>query len=124
MDLLWVGLGGCLGAMARYGLSLWIVDHFGTGFRLPTLVINVSGSLAIGVLLVLMTERLGMDPAWRLFLVVGFLSGYTTSSSYTFKAWALVLAGEWPKAITYVLASKCLGLVAVVLGVTLARLFQ
>ena len=121
MDYLWVGLGGFLGANARYALGTWIIQRVGVSFPLHTLVINVTGSLAIGVLLVLLTERLVVDPAWRLFLVVGFLGGYTTFSSYTFEALELAREGEWPAAIWYVLGSNVLGLGAAYLGMMLAR---
>jgi CrcB protein len=120
-DFLWIGLGGFLGANARYALGLWVVDRSGAGFPLHTLVINVTGSLAIGVLLVLLTERLVVDPAWRLLLVVGFLGGYTTFSSYTFEALVLAEEGEWTAAAGYVLGSNGLGLAAAYLGAVLAR---
>jgi fluoride exporter len=121
VEYLWVGLGGFLGANLRYALGAWIVGRLGTGFPMQTLVINVSGSFAIGVLLVLLTERLVVDPAWRLLLVVGFLGGYTTFSSYTFEALALVEAGEWLAALGYVVGSNGLGLLATALGMLLAR---
>jgi fluoride exporter len=121
MDYLLVGLGGFLGANARYVLSTWIVARAGTLFPLHTLLINVSGSLAIGVILVLLTERLSLDPAWRLLLVVGFLGGYTTFSSYTIEALGLIEAGEWLLATWYVLGSNGLGLAATLLGMSLAR---
>ncbi|HEY3083635.1 MAG TPA: fluoride efflux transporter CrcB [Chloroflexota bacterium] len=120
-DVLWVGLGGFLGANARYALGLWVVNRFGAGFPLHTLLINVTGSLGIGVLLVLLTERLAADPAWRLFLVVGFLGGYTTFSSYTFEALALAEEGRWLEAAWYVLGSNGLGLAAAGVGVVLGR---
>jgi CrcB protein len=121
IDYLWVGLGGFVGANARYALGVWIVGRFGAGFPLHTLLINVSGSFLIGVLLILLTERLALDPAWRLLLVVGFLGGYTTFSSYTFEALALAEAGEWLSAAWYVLGSNGLGLMAAFLGIVLAR---
>jgi CrcB protein len=71
------------------------VDRLGVSFPWPTLVINLSGSLAIGISLTLLTEKLVADPAWRLLLVVGFLGGYTTFSSYAFETLALVREGEW-----------------------------
>jgi protein CrcB len=82
-------------------LGLWVVDRFGAGFPLHTLVINATGSLAVGVLLVLLTERFVVDPAWRLFLVVGFLGGYTTFSSYTVEALVLAEEGEWLAAASW-----------------------
>ena len=93
----------------------------GTAFPLHTLVINLSGSLAIGAIVVLLTERLVADPAWRLFLVVGFLRGYTTFSSYTLEALELARDGEWLAAAGYVLGSNVLGLAATYLGMILAR---
>jgi CrcB protein len=121
MDYLWVGLGGFLGANARYALGVWIIQRAGVSFPLHTLLINVTGSLAVGVLLVLLTERLIVDPAWRLFLIVGFLGGYTTFSSYTFEALELAREGEWLAAMWYVLGSNVLGLGAAYLGMVLAR---
>ena len=119
---LWVGAGGGLGAIARYALGTWIAARLGTAFPAGTLLVNVTGSLAIGVLLVLLTERLAAPPAWRLFLVVGFLGGYTTFSSYTFEALALLEAGEWARGAGYVLGSNGLGLAACYAGMVLGRL--
>jgi fluoride exporter len=121
VEYLWVGLGGFLGANARYVVGVWMVERLGAAFPWHTLLINVSGSLAIGVILTLLTERFDADPAWRLLVVVGFLGGYTTFSSYTFEALALARAGEWPAAVGYVLASNLVGLLAVVAGMLLAR---
>lgn len=124
MDTLWVALGGGLGASARYALGAWIVARLGGAFPFHTLLINVTGSLAIGVLLVLLTERLVVDPAWRLLLVVGFLGGYTTFSSYTFEALSLVEEGDWLAAVGYVLGSNGLGLLAAYIGMLLARVIR
>ena len=121
VDYLWVGLGGFLGANARYALGAWIVQRAGPAFPWHTLLINVTGSLAIGAILVLLTERLVADPAWRLFLVVGFLGGYTTFSSYTFEALALVEQGDWLPALWYVVGSNGLGLATTYAGMVLAR---
>jgi CrcB protein len=98
------------------------VNRFGAGFPLHALLINVTGSLAVGVLLALFTERFVVDPAWRLLLVVGS-SGYTTFSSYTFEAFALADEGRWLAAAGYALGSNGLGLAATYLGVVLVRAF-
>jgi cation diffusion facilitator family transporter len=82
------------------------------------------GSLAIGLLLVLLTDRLVIDPAWRLLLVVGFLGGYTTFSSYTFEALSLLEEGDWLAAVGYVLGSNGLGLLAAYAGIVLARVIR
>jgi fluoride exporter len=121
VDVIWVAVGGAVGAAARYSLGAWIVGRVGTAFPLHTLLINVTGSLAIGVLLVVLTERLVAEPAWRLLLVVGFLGGYTTFSSYTFEVLALLEEGDWLPALWYVLGSNGLGLLAAYSGIVVAR---
>ncbi len=123
LDYLLVGAGGFLGANARYVLGSVIAERVGTAFPYGTLVVNLTGSLAIGIVLVLLTERLAADPAWRLLLVVGFLGGYTTFSSYTFEALLLAETGQWARAVWYVLGSNVLGLAAAFAGMLLARAF-
>jgi CrcB protein len=124
MEYLLVGVGGFLGANARYVLGALIAERLGTAFPYGTLIVNLTGSLAIGIILVLLTERLAADPAWRLLLVVGFLGGYTTFSSYTFEALLLAEAGQWGRALWYVLGSNVLGLAAAFAGMLLARRFS
>jgi CrcB protein len=120
--VLWVGLGGFLGANARYAIGTWLASRLGTAFPAGTLVINVSGSLVIGILLVLLTERLAAPPVWRLLLVVGFLGGYTTFSSYAFEVLDLLERGAWVRGLWYVLGSNGLSLAACAAGMGLARL--
>jgi CrcB protein len=121
MDFLWVGVGGFLGANTRYALGVWLAGRLGTAFPWSTLLINVTGSLAIGLVLTVLTEKFALDPAWRLLLVVGFLGGYTTFSSYTFEALALAAEGGWLQALGYGLASNGVGLAAAYAGMVLAR---
>ncbi|MBI3967160.1 MAG: fluoride efflux transporter CrcB [Chloroflexi bacterium] len=121
MDYFWVGLGGGIGAIARYALGVWIVSRVGAAFPWHTLLINVTGSLAIGLVVAVLTERVVADPAWRLLLVVGFLGGYTTFSSYTFEALSLIESGHWPAALWYALGSNGLGLAAALLGQIIGR---
>ncbi len=121
MDYLWVAVGGGLGAVTRYGVGLWVVGRLGAGFPFHTLLINVTGSFLIGLLLTLLAARSIVDPAWRLFLIVGFLGGYTTFSSFTIETLALVKGVDVFPAALYVLASNGLGLLAAMLGIMLAR---
>lgn len=118
---LWVGLGGFLGANARYILGTWITARAGSGWPYHTFLINITGGFAIGFILTLLTERFPGDPAWRLFLVVGFLGGYTTFSSYTFEGLALLRSGAWLAACLYLLGSTLVGLLATLLGLLVAR---
>ena len=119
----WVGLGGFLGANARYILGNWITARTGGAWPWHTFLINITGGLAIGFILTLLTGRFPGDPAWRLFLVVGFLGGYTTFSSYTFEGLVLLRSGAWIGACAYILGSNLLGLLATLVGLLLARAF-
>jgi CrcB protein len=121
MDFIWVAVGGACGAVCRYGVGILVVDRVASRFPVATLLVNVSGCLAIGLLVVALSERLVADPAWRLLLVVGFLGGYTTFSSYTLETVALVEAGRWHSAAAYVISSNGLGLLATCSGMLIAR---
>jgi CrcB protein len=113
-----VALGGALGATARYALGAWLGARLGAAFPYPTLLINASGSLALGVLAGLLPERAG--PAWRLLLAVGVLGGYTTFSAYALEAVALAQRGEWLRAAGYVVGSNGLALAACAAGLAAA----
>lgn len=121
MDALWVSIGGIAGVNLRYFLGRWIGERTSPDFPYGTFLINVTGSFVIGLVLTLLTERLALDPRWRLILVVGFLGGYTTFSSFAYEAFALVDRGDWLRATVYVIGTTVLGLLACVLGVLLAR---
>jgi fluoride exporter len=121
MDFLWIGFGGFAGANARYFLGRAIADRAGTAFPYGTFTINVTGSLLIGIIMTLLTERFVADPVWRLVLVVGFLGGYTTFSSYSFEAINLFEQGQTARALSYIVGSNLLGLVGCYLGIVIAR---
>ena len=114
-------VGGGVGALVRYLAALAIMARFGGRFPLGTLVINVTGSFLIGFLMTTMTERFHVDPAWRLLLVVGFLGGYTTFSSFEWETFTAIRAGELWIGLLNVGASIMLGYVAVWLGARLGR---
>lgn len=121
MDAFWVALGGIAGVNARYFLGRWVGNRTSADFPYGTFLINISGAFVIGIVLTLLTERLALDPRWRLILVVGFLGGYTTFSSFAYEAFALGDRGEWLRAAVYVIGTNVLGLAACVLGVVIAR---
>jgi fluoride exporter len=116
-----VSVGGALGALARYGLTVaW--PHRPTGFPWATFVTNVSGCLLIGVLMVLITEVWVAHRLLRPFLGVGVLGGYTTFSTYTVDIQQLVAAGAARTALVYLAATLVAALAAVYTGVTATRL--
>lgn len=120
VEYLWVGLGGLSGAILRFAVGRFAVERFGGGFPYGTLFVNVSGSLAIGVLFTLLVGRVA-DPAWRLLLITGFLGGFTTFSAYTFEAVTLIDDGRWQRAAVYLIGSNLLALIVCAAGITLGR---
>jgi CrcB protein len=116
-----VAAGGALGAIARFAISNSFLAFLFNSFPLPTFFINITGSLLIGFLLTLATERIEMSENLRLFLTVGFLGAYTTFSAFEFEALSLVRAKEFLNAALYVVLSISLGFISVLAGVWLAR---
>ena len=116
-----VGLGGFLGACARYWVSGWAAEKWGASLPFGTLLINVTGSFLLGVFLAATSERLLIDPRWRLMLAVGFLGAFTTFSTYTYESMQLLLTGNGWSGIANLLSSNLLGLLASALGIALGR---
>ena len=124
VDYLWIGLGGLVGANARYVMGRAAADRLGAGFPYGTLVVNLVGAFIVGVVLTILTERLVADPFWRQLLVVGFLGGFTTFSAYAFEAVALIEEGRWGAGLGYVVGSNLLGVMLCFAGVVLTRLMM
>ena len=119
MKYLLVMLGGSIGSLARYVAGTAISTRFASLFPLGTLIVNVTGSFLIGLLMTLLSERLP-HPYWRLLLVVGFLGGYTTFSSFEWETFSAVRGGGLWIGLLNVVGSVALGYAAVWLGATLA----
>src|SRR5579884_2974367 len=96
------------------------MQRYGGPFPLGTFVINISGSFLIGLLMTMLTERLQPHPYWRLLLVVGFLGGYTTFSSFEYETLQAARDGSKWLALLNVVGSVVVGYVAVWLGMLLA----
>ena len=124
MQYFWVGLGGCLGAIARYTAGRLVSgSSFFAAYSFPwaTLVVNVLGSFAIGLLAVLLMHRSAGSEELRLLLIVGFLGSFTTFSAFSLETLTLLNDGVWLRAVLNILANVLLCLIAVVLGYTAAR---
>lgn len=114
-----VGAGGALGSLARWGVASGGTRH--DGFPWATFIENVSGCFALGLVIVLAVEVWPPSRYLRPFLGVGVLGGYTTYSTYMLDARALVTDGRPWQAAGYIVGTVVLGLVAVWLGMMLAR---
>ena len=117
-----VGLGGAIGSMARFGVGSLVGRFLPMSFPLATLIVNIVGSVAMGLFVGMMARLL---PAWqeeaRLFVAVGVLGGFTTFSSFSLDTIALVERGELLQAGLYVLLSVVVCLVGLYLGLLLTR---
>ena len=118
---LWVSIGAVVGACARYLVSRYAAKILSPDFPYGTLLINVSGSFVLGLFLVWTTERVLVDPRWRLLVAVGFCGSYTTFSSYAFESFAYFEQGHWALFATNILTNNVLCLAAVIAGAALAR---
>ena len=119
MTLLLVALGGAVGSVARWALGGWVQRAAGVQFPSGTLLVNVTGSLLIGVLA--RRLQLGADdvPVARLLLITGFCGGYTTFSTFSLDTLELLRDGQAERAFAYVTLSVLLSLGAVWAGYAL-----
>ena len=121
--LLWIALGGALGALARYGLAGWVQDGTADTFPWGTLVVNVLGCFLLGF--AFRTLQLSaLPPALRGAITVGFLGAFTTFSTFSLEAVGLIQEERWARAIGYVGGSVALGLAALVVGLWSAAVLQ
>lgn len=120
--ILLISLGAALGANARYWIGVWAARHLGIAFPYGTLFVNITGSLALGFLVSLTSQRIPITPEARLLLGVGFLGSYTTFSSFAVETLSLAQnSGTW-HALLNLVANNLIGLVFALLGIYLARL--
>ncbi len=120
-DFLAISIAAVFGANARYFLSRLAAREFGPVFPVGTLIINVVGSFVVGFFIIWTTERVLMDPRWRLLMVVGFCGSFTTFSSYAFETMSYFEQGQWGLMLTNVLSNNLLCLGGALAGMALAR---
>ena len=121
-DILIVFLGGGIGAALRHGVNLAAARLFGTGFPLGTMMINVLGSFAMGLIAEYFALRRGLPQHWRLFLTTGILGGFTTFSAFSLEAALLYERGQIGGAAIYVGGSVALAIGALFAGLAIVRM--
>lgn len=121
MKLLYVGLFGGLGCIARYLLTLWAQQLAGRDFPYGTLLVNMLGSFLLGMLLTMGVRQFPVSAELRLGLSVGFLGGFTTFSTFSYQTLLLLEEGSYWSAGANVLLNVTLCLVGAFAGMLVAR---
>jgi CrcB protein len=121
MSYLLVFVGGGLGASLRHAVNMLCARLFGTHFPFGTFLINISGSLVMGLIAGYLAFKGQAAQPWRLFVMTGILGGYTTFSAFSLDAALLYERGEIGLAILYVLGSVALALAGLAAGLALMR---
>lgn len=118
-----VGIGGMLGALSRYGITLFSMEYIGLHFPYGTLISNITGCFLVGAVMSAISERILLDENMRLILVVGFAGGLTTFSSFAFETITIFQSRELVVPLLNVFANMVLGFAAVLLGAWVIKLF-
>ncbi len=111
-----IGLGGFVGANMRFLVSVWAVERLGTGFPYGTLIVNLVGSILLGVFTAWAAQHIDLDPRVRFFIAVGFFGAFTTFSTYANESVGLTLNGNWTGMLVNVLGTNALCLIGAAAG--------
>lgn len=116
-----VAIGGAVGSVGRYLVGVWSGSLFGPDFPWGTLIINIVGSLLIGVFVELFALRWDLSQFWRVFLTIGICGGFTTFSTFSLDAYLLIDRGQLAAAAAYMIASVVLSIGGLYAGLQLIR---
>jgi CrcB protein len=122
VEYLVIGLGGFLGANARYLVAGWVIQHLGLTFPYGTFLVNISGCFLLGLLMAFLRQRPSLHPFFLLFFATGFLGAYTTFSTFSYESLRLLQDGYLLLALENIFGSIVVGLLGVWLGFGLGGL--
>lgn len=117
----WIILAGGIGSLARYGLTEWVESWFGKLFPYGTMIVNLVGCLLFGVVWG-SCDRGALSVETRLILLVGFMGGFTTFSSFAFHNEQMIVDKQWAYLMVNVLVQNIVGIAAIWVGIKLAEL--
>ena len=120
-DFLAISVAAIAGANLRFLMSRLAAKEFGPIFPAGTLIINLLGSFIVGFFVIWTTERVLLDPRWRLLVVVGFCGSFTTFSSYAFETISYFEQGQWGLMVANILSNNLLCLGSALAGMAVAR---
>ena len=122
MTIVWVAMGGAVGATGRYLVAMQALRLFGPGFPWGTLTVNIVGSLAMGLLAGMFAHRFQVSTEIRMFLMTGVLGGFTTFSAFSLDVSVLVARKDYMMSALYIIGSVSLSVAALFVGLRLARM--
>jgi CrcB protein len=120
-DFFAISVAAIAGANLRFLMSRLAAKEFGPVFPAGTLIINILGSFIVGFFVIWTTERVLLDPRWRLLVVVGFCGSFTTFSSYAFETISYFEQGQWGLMVANILSNNLLCLGSALAGMAVAR---
>jgi fluoride exporter len=119
--LLWIALGGALGALSRHGVGIWAERLWGDGFPWGTFLVNALGSFVLGLLIEAFVRTDAVSPGMRAALTTGFLGAFTTFSTYSVQSIRLFERGEPGMALLNIGGNVIVGLILAAAGIATAR---
>lgn len=117
-----ISVGAIVGANLRYWVGDWVAQRLGASFPYGTLVVNLTGTLILGIFITLATERFLWDPRWRVLIAIGFCGSYTTFSSYMFESVNLISSGQYSSGLLNLFGSVILGVLVMFIGIWMGRM--
>lgn len=120
--IIYVAIGGSLGALSRYGISLLCVELFGERFPYGTLIVNLAGCFLIGLAFSLGVERNIISPSFRLFFITGFLGALTTFSAYGIESINFARDGLLNTSLINIAANNFGGFILILVGLWIGRI--
>lgn len=122
-QLVFIGIGGAMGALCRFWMVNFINSAIPGKLHMGTLAVNIIGSLLIGIMYVLIVEKLYLHHEWRNIFIIGFLGAFTTFSTFSLESIHYIQNGHAGLAALYIIASVVLCIMAAGLAISLTRLF-
>lgn len=119
-NFIFIGIGGFLGANARYLFTVWITSRVGTTFPFGTLFVNFAGSLLLALFIHWSVRQFSLSPQVRLLIGTGFFGAFTTFSTFANESIALIQSGHWLAAVSNIVVTNVICLVGVLIGLALA----
>jgi len=122
MNIIWVGIGGFIGAIARYGISTLVYRVMGrSSLPIDTLAVNILGSFILGFFMFYGDAKWAASTVWRNFIAVGIMGALTTFSTFSYETFGMLNDNLYGEAIINILLNVLLTIAAVWLGMTLAK---